>query len=92
MPHQLYVPVKHEHEETEDRPTDLWENCCDVPSSVAVNPIIEGSLFSSMAIYNNGCQAGEDESLTEMMTESTIIELYHPNNATHQRNVSFNQE
>jgi hypothetical protein len=87
MPHQLCVPVKHEYEATEDRLADLWENCREVVrSSVDVNPVVEGSLFSSMAMYSRGRQAGEDnESLTEMTTESTTTEPYHPNDATHQK-------
>ena len=43
-----------------------------------------------MALYSGGRQTGEDdESLTGMMTESTTMEPYHPNHATHQRNVSL---
>jgi hypothetical protein len=51
MPHQLCLPVKHEYEAIEARSADLWENCRRVvPSSVAVSPVAERSLFSSMAI------------------------------------------
>ena len=91
MPHQLYVLVKHGYEATKDRPSDLQKNCREVtPSSEAVNPNAEGRIFNSMALYSSGHQAGEDnESLTEMMTESTTIELHHPNHPTHQRNVSL---
>lgn len=90
MPHQLCVLVKHEYEATEDRPSDLRESCHGViPSSEDVNSVAEGSLFNSMAL-RSGRQAGEDnESLTEMMTERTTTELYHPNHSTHQRNVSL---
>ncbi|KAF2191292.1 hypothetical protein K469DRAFT_746661 [Zopfia rhizophila CBS 207.26] len=88
MPHQLCFPVKREYEATKARSADLWENCCEVvPSSVALSPVAKRRLFSSMAMYSGGRQAGEDdESLTGMMTERTTTEPYHPNHATHQRN------
>ena len=94
MLHQLCVLVKHEYEATEDRPSDLQEKCRElVPGSKAVSPVAERSLFSSMAMYSGGRQAGEDdESLTGMMTESTTTEPYHPNHTTHQRNVSLIKE
>jgi hypothetical protein len=57
---------------------------------VDINPVVEENLFTSMTIDSRGRQAGEDnESLTEMMTESTTTEPYHPDNVTHQRNVSL---
>src|SRR5689334_6008513 len=91
MPHQLCLPVKHEYEATKVSSVDLWENCREVvPSCVAVSLVAKRSLFSSMAMYSVGRQASKDnESLTGMMTESTTTEPYHPNHATHQRNVSL---
>jgi hypothetical protein len=35
---------KHEYEATGDRPAEIWENRCEVPSSVALHPVIEGSF------------------------------------------------